>query len=98
MSKQSFTTAKPVKKDVGVIFKDLNLIPEIPDDLQCALCVYKATQKGNLKTHYKLKHLGGGGLTCKCAICSQKFSTKGNLKKHLIRCHNLTNEKAASLL
>ena len=95
---RSFSRKKCVKKNIGTIFKILKLSPDIIEGLQCAICPYKSTRKGNLKTHYKLIHLGGGGLSRKCSICAKKCSIKGNLKKHLIRCHNLTNEKAASLL
>ena len=85
-------------KDVGQVFKDLNLFPEIPNDLQCALCPYRATMKGNLKTHYKLKHLGGGGLAMNCTICEQKFATKGNLKRHMTKVHNLSGDNVDKLL
>ena len=86
------------KKDISAVFKDLNLVPNLPNDLQCAVCPYKATQKSNLKTHYKLKHLGGADLTVLCRLCQKKCTTKGNLKSHLLRAHNLSKEDAASFL
>ena len=89
-----------VQKDVSKIFKDLNLVPKMTspsDDLQCALCSYRATQKSHLKTHYKLKHLGGADLAMNCNICEKKCSTKSNLKTHLIRVHKLSREDASKL-
>ena len=86
------------KKDIGTILKDMNILPETPNDLQCALCPYKATQKGNLKTHYKLKHLGGADLTMLCRLCQKKCSTKGSLKKHLLTVHNLSKEDSETFL
>ena len=85
-------------RDVGSIFKDLNLMPEIPDDLQCALCCYKATQKGHLKTHYQLKHLGGAGISATCSMCQQKFATRSSLKRHMMSTHKLTSEQAGKLM
>ena len=89
---------KTVKKDVGSILQDLNIVPEIPDGLQCALCPYKATVKPSLKTHYQLKHLGGIGLSVHCTICQQKFSMKKSAKRHMMSVHNLSNENASKLL
>ena len=84
--------------DVGSTLKSLNLVPVISNDLQCTLCPYKATQKGHLKTHYQLKHLGGGGLAVLCSICHQKFVTKSSCKKHMINVHQLSSEDASKLL
>ena len=52
--------------DMISIFKDLNLVQEIPNNLQCTLCPYKATRKGNLKVHYQMEHLGGHGVSATC--------------------------------
>ena len=89
----------PVKKDVTQVFKDLNLLPSIntSDDLQCTLCTYKATQKGHLKTHYKLKHLGGADLVMHCSMCHKRCSTKSNLKAHLVSTHKMSKEDAIKL-
>ena len=84
--------------DVGSVLKKLNILPEVPDDLQCTLCPYKATAKNSLKTHYKLKHLGGGGLAVDCPICKQRFSLKKNTKRHMISAHQLSSEHASKLL
>ena len=84
--------------DVGSALKSLNLVPAISNDLQCTLCPYKATQKGHLKTHYQLKHLGGGGLAVLCSVCQQKFATKSSCKKHMITVHQLSSQDASKLL
>ena len=89
-----------VQKDVGKIFKDLNLVPSVAspsDDLQCALCTHRASHKNNLKTHYKLKHLGGADLAMSCSICQKKCTTKSNLEKHMIVVHKLSREDAIRL-
>ena len=92
------TTVHSSQPDMGAILSDLNLMPQIPDSLQCAMCDYKASKKSSLKTHYQLKHLGGGGLAMNCTICQQKFSTKSNLKRHMVKAHNLTLEQAAIII
>ena len=94
MKKHTFTQ----NRDVGSVLKKLNILPEVPDDLQCTLCPYKATAKNSLKTHYKLKHLGGGGLSVACAICEQTFSMKKSAKRHMIAVHKLSSDKAEKLL
>ena len=76
----------------------LSLFPELDKGLNCGLCSYRATQRGNLKTHYKLKHLGGADLKATCTICQQQFSTKGNLKQHLVKKHNLPHYDTTKLL
>ena len=88
----------PQSVDVGSALKSLNLVPVISNDLQCTLCPYKATQKSNLKTHYQLKHLGGGGLAVLCSVCQQKFATKSSCKKHMITVHQLSSQDASKLL
>ena len=85
------------ERNVGEILKSFNLVPAL-DELQCAMCDCKAGQKNNLKTHYQLKHLGGGGLAMNCTICQQKFSTKSNLKRHMVKAHNLTLDQATKLI
>ena len=85
------------KKEVSQVFKELNIVPDVGSDLQCALCAYVATQKGHLKTHYKLKHLGGADLTMICSMCQKKCTTKSNLKAHLIGVHKMTREDAVKL-
>ena len=90
--------AKTVKKDVGQIFEDLNIVPDMGSGLQCALCPYVASQKGNLKTHYKLKHLGGADLAVNCSMCQKRCTTKGNLKRHLMQVHSMSVNDAAKLI
>ena len=85
-------------KDVGSVLKKLNIFPGDSDELQCTLCPYKATRKSHLKTHYQLKHLGGGGLAVICSICQQKCATKSSCKKHMMSVHKLSNENASKLL
>ena len=46
---------------------------------KCNECDYKATQKGNLKTHQNSVH---GGITYKCKECDYQATKKGNFKKH----------------
>ena len=92
------STFKAPKKDVSQIFKDLNIVPDMGSDLQCALCPYKATQKGSLKIHYKLKHLGGADLTAVCSMCQKKCAMKSSLKRHLIQVHKLSSTDADKLL
>ena len=89
---------KQQKKDVGQIFQELKIIPDVGSDLQCALCPYKATQKPHLKTHYKLKHLGGADLIMNCQICKRSIKTKSALKKHIIQVHGLDEEAARKLI
>ena len=82
-----------VHKDGGEILKDLNLVPSVTssaDEIQCALYSYRATRKTHVKTHYKLKHLGGADLCKNCSICWKKCTTKSNLKAHLVGAHKLT--------
>lgn len=95
----SSTTAFPVvKRDLNQVFKSLSLMPDIGrDDLQCALCSYKANQKHNLRTHYKLKHLGGADLSMLCSICQKRCKTKSNLRSHLVNFHKLSREDAIKL-
>ena len=88
----------PGRKDVQSALKDINLMPEMGNDLACSLCTYVATQKGNLKVHYKLKHLGGADLSMNCNLCQKVCTTKSNLKSHLISKHSLTREDASKLL
>ena len=89
----------PVQKSRLASSEDIfSLFPDLDKGLRCGLCPYKATQRGNLKTHYKLKHLGGADLKVQCSLCQQVFSTKGNLKKHLINLHNLPLSDATKLL
>ena len=85
------------RKDAHTALKALNLMPEIGSDLACASCSYIATQKGNLKTHYKLKHLGGADLLITCQLCSIQIKTKQNIKKHYIRVHCLSEAAAQSM-
>merc|ERR1712226_417795 len=100
-------TSRPLKavpshvvpgKNVGEILQNLNILPEIPNDLQCALCPYKATAKSSLKTHYQLKHLGGVGLSVSCTICQQSFSMKKSAKRHMMSVHSLSSENVDKLL
>ena len=91
---------KAAKKDVTQVFKDLNLLPALNsefDDLQCTLCTYKATMKGNLRTHYKLKHLNGADLSKECNMCQRRCTTKSNLKKHMVVVHKQSREDAIKL-
>ena len=90
--------AKQPKRDVGKVFEELNLIPDVGSDLQCMMCSYKATQKPHLKTHYKLKHLGGADLIIDCPICKKSIKTKSNLKKHLMKIHDLDDAAATKMI
>ncbi|XP_075262752.1 uncharacterized protein LOC142354362 isoform X2 [Convolutriloba macropyga] len=64
----------------------------------CAMCSYIATQKHSLKTHYKLKHLGGGDLVMTCQICKVKLKTKGYMKKHYMTVHKLDDNVAQNMV
>ena len=76
----------------------LKLMPEIEStDLSCKMCDYRATQKGHLKTHYKLKHFGGADLIMQCQICEIKLKTKSYMKKHYIKIHKLTDMAASNM-
>ena len=89
-----------VSKDVGQVFKDLNLVPNVSagdDELQCALCSYRAGYKSHLKTHYKLKHLGGADLTVSCSICKKRCTTKSNLRSHIVSFHKMSRDDAVKL-
>ena len=86
------------QQNVETFMKNLNIIPEISDDMQCAMCSYKATRKANLKVHVQLKHLGGIGVSVNCSICQQKVATKSNLKRHLISAHKLPSDQATKLI
>ena len=97
-AKKFSTSNMAVQKDVGSFMKDLNIIPDIPNDLQCVMCPYKATMKGNLKIHVQLKHLGGVGVSATCTMCEQKFATRGSLKRHMISAHKLNSDQATKLM
>ena len=90
--------SKVPKKDVGQIFKEMKLVPEMGSDLQCSLCPFLASHKSSLKTHYKLKHLGGADLAMNCSMCEQRFVTKGSLKRHLVNIHKLSSTDAQKIL
>ena len=78
--------------------KTLNLIPTIADgDFSCKMCPYVASRKDHLRTHYQLKHFGGGDLLMQCQICSVKLKTKSYMKKHYISKHKLTDVAAANM-
>ena len=94
--KDAITSVKD--QSVDDVLKYLNILPELPDDLQCISCPYKATRKTHLKTHYQLKHLGGVGISAICTLCQEKRSTRSNLKRHMISAHNLTGEQASKLM
>ena len=85
------------RKDVHTALKDLNLMPQFGNDLACSMCPYIATRKDNLKTHYKLKHLGGADLVMTCQICSIQVKTKSYMKKHYMKVHNLTDSAAQNM-
>ena len=88
-----------VRKDVHTALKDLNLMPNIgTSDLACSMCPYVATQKSNLKIHYKLKHLGGADVIFDCSICSAKIKTKSNLKTHYRGKHKLGEDAVQRLM
>ena len=89
---------KIVRKDVHTALKDLNLMPQIGSDLACSMCPYISKRKGDLKVHYKLKHLGGADLIFDCAICSMKIKTKPSLKTHYKRVHSLADDAAKKLM
>ena len=96
--RQNFTQPnKIVRNDIESSLKDLNLLPQIGSNLACAMCPYVATVRSSLKTHYKLKHLGGADLAVNCSICSKRCTTKGNLVAHIIAVHKLTREDAHKL-
>ena len=86
------------RHNIHQIFKEMNILPELPNGLQCALCPYKATQKGNLKVHYQMKHLGGVGISEMCTICKQTCANRSSLKRHMMKTHNLTSEQSAKLM
>ena len=85
------------RKDVQTALKDLNLMPDIGADLACAMCPYIATQKGSLKIHYKLKHLGGADLIMTCQICQTKLKTRSYMKKHYMKVHKLLENAAQNM-
>ena len=86
------------RKDVQSALEDLNLMPQIGNDLGCSLCSYVATRRDHLKTHYKLKHLGGAGMSISCNLCQKVCSTKSNLKSHMMSKHGLTREDSTKLI
>ena len=45
----------------------------------CNLCDYKASRKGNLKTHKMSVHMG---IKYSCDQCDSKLTEQGSLKKH----------------
>ena len=85
------------KKDIHTALEDLDLLPQLGSDLGCSMCPYIATKKSHLKTHYKLKHLGGADLIMTCQICSTKVKTKSYMKKHYMTVHNLTDTAAQNM-
>ena len=98
--KKKFTvesTEQVIRKDVHTALKDLNLMPQISSDLACSMCPYISKRKGDLKVHYKLKHLGGADLIMTCQICSIQVKTKSYMKKHYIKVHNLTESAAQNM-
>ena len=73
-------------------------MPEITEnDLSCKMCSYVASRKDYLKTHYKLKHFGGGDLMMKCQICELIMKTKSYMKKHYKNAHKLTDAAASNM-
>ena len=100
-SKRSSIIQQPLsvpRKDVHTALKDLNLMPQMGSDLACSMCPYIATQKGNLKVHYKLKHLGGADLIMTCQICGIQVKTKSYMKKHYMAVHNLSEPAAQNIV
>ena len=91
------SSLKIVRKDVHTALKDLNLMPQIGSDLACSMCPYISKRKGDLKVHYKLKHLGGADLIMTCQICSIQVKTKSYMKKHYMKVHNLTDTAAQNM-
>ena len=85
------------RKDIHSALKDLDLLPQIGSDLGCSMCPYIAKQKSHLKTHYKLKHLGGADLIMTCQICSTQVKTKSYMKKHYMKVHNLSDVAAQNM-
>ena len=85
------------RKDFHSALKDLDLLPQIGSDLGCSMCPYVATKKSHLKTHYKLKHLGGADLIMTCQICSTQIKTRSSMKKHYMKMHNLSNVAAQNM-
>ena len=85
------------RKDIHSALKDLDLLPQIGPDLGCSMCPYVATKKSHLKTHYKLKHLGGADLIMTCQICSTQVKTKSYMKKHYMKVHNLSEVAAQNM-
>ena len=56
---------------------------------ECDLCDYTTTQKGNLKTHMRLKHPSVQSDVIKakpyeCSTCSKRFLNKASLKAHIV--------------
>ncbi len=91
---QSCFNFNALQKDLS----DFNLIADISkSDLSCKMCPYVATQRGHLKVHYKLKHLGGADLVMKCQICGVSVKTKSYIKKHYMNKHNLTDTAAQNM-
>ncbi len=77
---------------------DFNLISDFSNSsLCCKMCDYVATRRFNLKTHYKLKHLGGADLVMQCQICDVSVKTKGTMKKHYMKKHNLKEMAAENM-
>ena len=100
-SKRSSIIQHPLsvpRKDVHTALNDLNLMPQMGSDLACSMCPYIATQKGNLKVHYKLKHLGGADLIMTCKICGLQMKTKGVLKRHYMNVHCLSDCTAQNMM
>ena len=93
-----FPTGPIVRKDVQTALKDLNLMPQMGSDLACSMCAYVARRKGDLKIHYKLKHLGGADVIFDCSICMRKIKTKYSLKVHYKRVHGLKDDAAHNLI
>ena len=92
------SSPKVPKRDVSQIFQDLNIVPQLSSDLQCAMCAYIATTKSSLRVHYKLKHLGGADLIETCPLCKKSIKMRKALKKHLINVHKLDENAAQKMI
>ena len=54
--------------------------------VECQVCNEILSNKQNLKTHQKLKHLNNV-MSLLCGKCDQQFLRKQNYERHITSCH-----------